>query len=216
MALILKAEVDTSSDCKSFNLADTTGTYNADTNPGGYGTPNPTTSSIGEITISIYPPKSTVPYILFIEVDGSGVVTAATLTAPDGTITDVTEDFADVTFPFEEDVDELPMPNTYFGLSEDQELTDGVWTFIYGVDTKPDATNTTVYLLTTCTACCCNQKQYLNLKNCNCEDNKIGSAQTVNAWIKSAQYAANLGMYDEAQAAIDKANEVCAGNCKDC
>ena len=40
MALILKLTKATSSDCKTLTITDSTGTYAAGTNPGGYGTPN--------------------------------------------------------------------------------------------------------------------------------------------------------------------------------
>lgn len=41
MALNIKFRIEQSGDCKTFKIFDSTGTYNASTNPGGYGTPNP-------------------------------------------------------------------------------------------------------------------------------------------------------------------------------
>lgn len=46
MALILKANFCQASDCKSFDVTDTTGVYNATTNVGGWGVPNVLTSDV--------------------------------------------------------------------------------------------------------------------------------------------------------------------------
>jgi len=53
MAFQPKFTVSLGSDCHSFIITDTTGNYNASTNPTGWGTPNPATSDITRITLSV-------------------------------------------------------------------------------------------------------------------------------------------------------------------
>lgn len=53
MALEIKFTVTLGSDCHSFIITDTTGNYNASTNPTGWGTPNPATSDVTRITLSV-------------------------------------------------------------------------------------------------------------------------------------------------------------------
>jgi len=53
MAFQPKFTVSLGSDCHSFIITDTTGNYNASTNPTGWGTPNPATSDATRITLSV-------------------------------------------------------------------------------------------------------------------------------------------------------------------
>ncbi len=53
MAFQPKFTVSLGSDCHSFIITDTTGNYNASTNPTGWGTPNPATSDVTRITLSV-------------------------------------------------------------------------------------------------------------------------------------------------------------------
>lgn len=77
--------------CSSFNFTDTTGTYNSTTNPGGYGTPNPSYSDITETEIAVTRPDGTVVTITdFIPTSGNQVknITAYRLGFNDGYLSD--------------------------------------------------------------------------------------------------------------------------------
>lgn len=212
MALVLAETVEPQDGCRGFEFNDSTGVYNATTNPGGYNTPNPDSTIVNLATINFYAPNSTIPYSFVFEIE-TGNIASVILTAPDGTETTVTSSFTDYSFPFED----MLFDETLFGFEENDSVTDGVWTVEYLIETEEqDSFNTTTYPLVTCTACCCITKMFVNLTDCGCSDDAIVKAQNADAKLKAAIYAANLGMMDEAQANIDKANEICNGNCGSC
>ena len=222
MALVLQATSPTQTGCFGFTFTDTTGIYNVTTNPGGYGAPNQESSTINGATISIYAPNSTVPYIITFVVE-TGNISSAIITNPDGTTDDITTDVVTtqgLSFPFSTDFgsDSLLIDETWIGGTTDESITDGVYTIVYEVTFEDTSTaNTTVYTLSKCNACCCISKAYANLdSNCGCDDNGLKSVQRADAFLQSAVNAANLGMYTAAQTNVEKALEICNGNCPTC
>jgi len=223
MALILAATSPTQTGCFGFTFTDTTGVYNVTTNPGGYGNPNLNSNNAESCSISIYAPGSTVAYVFDFTMN-TGNFDTATVTAPDGTVTDILTDVATtqrLSFPFSTDFssDSLLIDETWIGGTTDESITDGVYTIVYEViGATPEQTyNTTVYTLSKCNACCCITKAYANLNsNCGCDDNGLKSVQRANAFLSAAVSAAELGMYEASQTNVDKALEICQGNCSTC
>lgn len=86
MALDLKLSVCNSSDCSTVSITDLTGTYDASTNVGGYGTPNPFTRD------------TTLATIVITYQDGSTNTTDVTSQMPNPQTTE-TFTFADIALP---------------------------------------------------------------------------------------------------------------------
>jgi hypothetical protein len=222
MALELLATSPTQSGCFGLTFTDITGIYNAKTNPGGYGTPNPESNDINGATISIYAPGSTIPYIITFVVT-TGNIDSAIITNPDGTTNDVTVDVVNtqgLSFPFSTDFssNSLLIDETWIGGTENESLLDGVYTIVYEITLEDESTyNTTVYTLSKCNATCCITKAYANLDSaCGCDADSLRSVQRADSFLNAAISAADLGMMTAAQTDIEKALEVCQGNCKTC
>ncbi len=221
MALELLATSPTQTGCFGFTFTDTTGVYNVTTNPGGYGAPNVESNDINGATISIYTPGSTVPYIITFVIT-TGNIDSAIITNPDGTTNDVTTDVVTtqgLSFPFSTAFgsDSLLIDETWIDGTENESITDGVYTVVYEVTDGTNSYNTTTYPLSTCNACCCITKAYANLKSgCGCNDNGLKSVQMADAFLNAAVSAADLGMFEAAQTNIEKALEICTNNCKTC
>ena len=218
MALELLATSPTQDGCFGFTFTDTTGAYNVTTNPGGYGAPNIAWEDVTDVTISIYAPGSTVLYIITFGVS-TGNLASATVTAPDGTVTDILDDVQTLSFPFDATLGNgaLPIDETYIGGTADESLLDGVYTFVYVVSDGTNSYNTTVYTLSKCNATCCITKAYANLDSaCGCDASSLKSVQRADSFLNAAISAADLGMMEAAQTDIEKALELCSGNCKTC
>lgn len=221
MALELQATSPTQTGCLGLTFTDTTGIYNVTTNPGGYGAPNIDSTDITDATISIYTPNSTVPYIITFVIT-TGNIDSAIITNPDGTTNNVTTNIVTtqgLTFPFSTVLGSgsLAIDETWIGGTEDEALTDGIYTIVYEVSDGSNEYNTTVYTLSKCNATCCITKAYANLdSDCGCDDSGLKVAQRANAFLNAAISAADLGMMEAAQTDIEKALEICQGNCKSC
>lgn len=213
MALVLKSTVTVIDGCYGFNFIDSTGDYSP-TNTGGYGSPNIETSIVTESTIKVYPPNSTIPYIFEFTIT-SNTFTDATLTKPDGTTVNIFADITGLVFPFSLG-NEFEIKETYLDYEDNTSIVDGAWTINYEIVSPEVTYSTNSYQLTTCHACCCIQKLFINLPDCGCEDSYFKTAELADAYLKSAIYSANMGYMEKAQKNIDKANEICNGNCKSC
>lgn len=219
---ILQISVTIASDLKSFNFSDDTGVYASPGNIGGYETPNIAINDVSTVKVAIYQYGQTIPVIITFTVS-SGTITAAIVTVPNGTSTNILSLLTSTVWPFSNSAtNPLNIPNTWLGFSSTQTLPDMVWTFGYeiiGGYTSGTAftfdLNTSIDELIDCTVVCCNKKQYVNLGNCGCDNNKQEIADRTWVMIKSAKCAAEVGQYEAAQCAITKAIALC-GECKSC
>lgn len=212
MALELLSTVESEDGCVGFVFTDTTGVYNVTTNPGGYGAPNPESNIVNEATISLYPPLATVPYLFTFTIE-TGNLAAATVTAPDGTVTNILADLSGITFPFDAD-NQIHILETYLGVTDGDMVTDGVWTSVYEITLEDASTyNTTTYPMSICSTSCCINKMFVNLSDCGCGCAAEKAALSANAKLMSAIAAADLGMMTQAQENLTKAKEMCDGEC---
>lgn len=217
----LKISASISSDCLSFTFNDTTGIYNITTNPGGYNTPNIPSSEITLAKVRVYQYGQTVPTLLTFVVL-TNVIQSATLTTPSGTVTNILADLASTVFPFDNVTPHnLIITNVYLGMASTQNITDQVWTISYevsGIDAAvPFDLITSIDELVSCSACCCIKKMASNLKPncCECGDSLMQYLKA-KAMLDAAEACADIGQYDNAQAAIVKAAELCASSCSTC
>lgn len=222
--LVISAPV--ASDCKSFAFSDDTGAYNVSTNPHGYGGGvNIPSSAVQNFYIRVYQYGQTTPYLFTFSVN-TNTITAATLTAPNGTVTNIFSSLTSTVFPFSSATSNaFSILNTWIGFSSSQKLSDQVWTISYeivgvytnlGIDYDFDLI-TSVDLLVDCNTCCCIKKMAANLKT-NCCDcgNALMTYLKAKAMLDSANASADIGEYDAAQKAIEKASELCDQNCSGC
>lgn len=209
--------------CTSFVLTDTTGVYSA-TNTGGYNTAvNIPSSAVQTVKVRVYQYGATVP-TLFTFTVLTNVVTAATCTKPDGTVTNILADLSNTAWPFT-GASAFNILGTYLGFASGQKLSDQVWTIAYeiigvysngGIDYDFDLTTSNDELVS-CNTCCCVKKMAANLKTncCECGDALMRYLKA-NAMLESAEACADIGEYDSAQKAIMKASELCDQSCTSC
>ena len=87
MGLIVDFEIDETDGCRQWLLSDTAGVYDATTNPGGWGSPNPATTDNSTITFLIKKYGDTVGYLITLTTV-AGLITTFTITDPNGIVTD--------------------------------------------------------------------------------------------------------------------------------
>lgn len=209
MPLQLGLHICQSSNCKQLTISETTGTYNVDTNPGGWGAPNlplptdPTLNAIIEIT------------------------------APDGTV--YTFDKSDIgpNFPFPDPTGLEEMVFNYNGGIVGNytnptgvvAFPDGYYAIKYTITYLKGITPVTLFtnqsIILTCQTRCCVDKLFhaaSQTKECaDCDNNLLNKALEAEAYLKSAEYAAGCGKVEMAKQNLAKAQWICNSyKCSNC
>lgn len=189
MALELSREICVKCDLKVFTVQDLTGSYDAVSNPGGYGSPNPLISDV------------TAAYIKVTMADGTIYTIDAYPTLPnDGGST-------------------FTVTNEDLGLDADSQFTDEVVTIDYVV---LGVSSGTAFAYTCggleafmCNALCCVNEKMSDIQvGCGCKSNQ--TTEELFFMLKGAEYAAECGKQEKAQALIDYVNDKCNLNCTSC
>ncbi len=219
MALEIKNILDESDDdlCKSWNFWDDSGNYNAITNTTGYGAPNLAKSAITGSTLTIIPFGYTTGYLLTFTVVNL-VVTAATATAPNGTVTNILADLATTTFPFTED-EPLVIISDWLGMGEDSELTSSAYNLTYTVNDVTPTTYTSVSdELIVCQVWVLTHNRAADLASgsCDCEGEEIELAMRAQMMLDSAVAAMENGDVEKSQANLTYSKELATTKCKGC
>lgn len=214
MALLPKYSISQSADCTYLDYSITTGNFNINTNPTGYGSPNPTSDATTKYVLKVLQPNATIPYIYTFTV-AAGTVTAATETSPLGVITNILADLISTVFPFTA-ANPFRIQADDLGGIEGDKITDGVYNAsIEESGTGPfDVTNDADFLLQ-CQVCKCKDQQFSKLSpaDCNCDCGKIEKLMAIDAFIQAANSAMDVGYSAQAQIDITKATDLCNGNC---
>lgn len=218
MALELSHTVEEQEDCEQWHFIDDTGTYNATTNPTGYGSPNTASSAVTKATLYILPYGYTTGY-LFTFTIAAGVITACTVTAPDGTVTTITADLEYTAFPFSE-AEPFVIIGEWLGMGEDSEITSSVYNFEYEISGSSFIHNDEDDHVIVCQVCCCVESAASELDatdcDCECEQEKMDKAVDSRMWLDSAVWAMENGEPDKSYANLMRAKELCEGGCKSC
>ena len=174
MSLIPKLCLSEAGNASQITVADATGVYDVDTNPGGFGTPNPEASAITSAQMVFQFDEISNPIIVdFVITVGSpsteGVVVSATKTDQLGNITELElSDYNIGVFPFPED-DPIEFPADFFfpnaAVYPDQYVA-VTYTLSDGIETE---TNQQTFLLNQ-VSCCCLQKAWLKYAEGKCND----------------------------------------------
>lgn len=201
-----------SNSCESLLLTDTTGTYDATTNPDGYGLPNgPTVNSVDEVIVVLnYDTEGT--YITYNFTVSSGTITAATLSVADGDATDILSELVSTTWP----LTNFDMVDDYGVTIPDFEL--GVFSTDYtikGTLSGNDFSFTTSRsVLNECAVNCCIQKMFAEIDvDCGCNSDALNKAMKAKGFLLAARYGAQSGKTENAVKALNKANDLCEGGC---
>lgn len=217
----IKISLTVNDTCNGLNFEDTTGNYDAVTNPLGWGLPDgPATTDVTECVITLVNETESTTIVYTFTVS-AGTITAATLTNTDSTVTNILSELASTTFPF--------TSANIFDLSGDYGVTipaieDGVYRVYYNVSGSatgsggtPENFDYTIQdsVLVNCNVCCCISKLFQSIDpQCECSDKTWKKAMRGYAYMKAAQYITeSSGNVEQAVAALNKAQDICDGNC---
>lgn len=205
-----------SNSCTKITVQDITGNYNITSNPLGYGLPSGISyNDITSIIIDVYYPDITTP-ITYRFTLALGVVINLSVKGLNGVSYNI---FASISTLYVLGIFNLT-GTTAFVLPK---ITDGLFNVVYTIS-GGDATTFTEFnyttnsnFLSTCSTDCCIYDMYNNLDMCcACSENSILNIQKAETFLLGAKYAVDAGLNDKAVCLLNKAKEVCAGNCKDC
>jgi hypothetical protein len=214
---LLKHYIQENSGCKTINFIDNTGVYHATTNPSGYGAPNFDDADVVLAVIKVTPYGFTTGYTYTLTISAN-VITDATVTAPDGAVTNI---FADLTwdvFPFTS-TKPFIITGDHLGFGTDSQIPFGAYDIEYTVtDLNDIAAATSSEELIVCQVCCCvrSAKSDLKVTDCSCQDDKLDRATKADIYLQSAIWAMEFGDVTNAVANLKYANELCEGKCKTC
>lgn len=204
--IVLKFSTTEKSDRLSFDFQDDTGQYSV-SNPGGMGSPNPTSAQAVEARIKVAP-KGYATFVLFTITLVSGVATSFTVTDVNGNAS------APVTiskaFPFLSS-DPFNITGEQLGFGVDAKIIDNVYPITYEVDfSTPDEINETVtqYEAMTGNIECCLDETFSKVNpNCSCDD-LCALAKSV-TMLESVQKSIDCGRPSDAQLMIDYLADEC-------
>ena len=191
------------SNCKTIKFSETTGEYNASSNPGGWGTPNP---EVGDVTSTVV--AFTLP--------------SGTISTFDSAELGVLNPFA--AFPDDTGTLEVSLTMANFGGAATSAFADGVYSITYtvngnvGVNTYTATVTQTFFL--NCQIRCCIDKMFHLASQADCTDckpEKLNNALEAESYLKAAEFAAACGKLEMAKKHLAKAQWICNNkNCTNC
>lgn len=196
--LVLQFTISQSADCTEFTFTDTTGTYNALTNPTGWGAPN---DDIANTT-----PPCTLD-----------------ITLPDG-VTTYQIDLTSTTpvFPVNAAPNELILDAGDIGGVSGDKIPDGLYTFVYTVNTTTgggtEYTQTAVVPFTCQVSCCVYSMWKTVHPDCDCCDQDRENLINAYLMLKALKYQGNCGNTTEFNNTLALLQRLClnaeCSNCK--
>ena len=212
----LSHDIEEQEGCKEIILWDDSGTYNATTNPTGYGAPNIASADVTEATILITPYGSTVGYLFTLTIV-TNVITDAIVTDINGTVTNILADLTWDVFPFTE-TKPFIITGALLGNGADSQITFGAYDIEYNITDGTNVYVSTSEELIVCQVCCCvkNAAADLEVTDCSCQDGKADKAYMSKIYLDSAIFAMENGDVTKAVTNLNYAKELCEGKCKTC
>lgn len=205
MALVLNFKICKNTKCDSLSFIETTGIYNAATNPTGYGSPNPTIQS-----------SFTANDAVLIITDPEGTVFTIDITAGnDLSLSAITDNF-----PTQDNSQFYTITPTV--LSQSGSFIDGVYEVKYTVKNLTGASGVIYsmnkFFLVSCGVDCCVSKMFGKIAECSCEcdDSLIDNALLANVYLKGLYAAAACGQKDKANQLIKNINKLCGNTTSGC
>lgn len=217
MALSLSCAGSFSSDGEQMFFNDDTGVYNASTNTGGWGAPNPLTTQVTtfQIICNWISAGTIVTYNFTVS---SGTITVASVTDGEGTTANILADLASTSFPFDSP-DLFDLTDTFDDAIVLPTLADGQFKLTYKVisGSVPFTYTTSTTFFRDCDLKCCTKELRLTADpNCDCCEVKE-RVNLIEYWHNSALCAVDSGRSDEiALSYFTKAQELCDSDCDSC
>jgi hypothetical protein len=146
MALIPKISYEQQCNCVDSLLNETTGTYDALTNPGGYGAPNVASTAIIQAVFTLKKSEWDTPITLTFTIS-SGTIIAATRTDFFGNVADVLALLSNTAFPL---VNQVIDSKILFGTLTKEELESGSYYCTYSVTDGVDTYSTVLWSFFVC------------------------------------------------------------------
>jgi len=191
MALILGFSLDEQAGCRALDVIETTGVYDATTNPGGFGAPNDTSASITQVIFNVYPEGYTTP-IRFDLTLVAGVVTALDITRPGQTAVSFPLTDVNTAYPWTAALPFTITGEMITGVADD-EITYGAYNIDYFVYISQVLTaETNLEGLITCQVdrAVKNAQGALDVDcACDCSDAAFNSAYKSSIFLQSAKYS---------------------------
>lgn len=215
MALSLSCAGSFSSDGEQMFFNDDTGVYNASTNTGGWGAPNPLTTQVTtfQIICNWISAGTIVTYNFTVS---SGTITVASVTDGEGTTANILADLASTSFPFDSP-DLFDLTDTFDDAIVLPTLADGQFKLTYKVISGSvpfTYTTSTTYFRINSLCCCIKNLRVTAEVDCPCSNSVITQTNLAEFWLNSALAAVDTGKSDEtALNYFTKAQEVCANDC---
>jgi len=209
---LLTIQLDTSSDCTTINLSDTTGIVGDMGNTTGYGGSNGVAvNDVTTVTIVVTYGSlaTTITYVFTV---ASGVITACTLKIASGTPANILTELVSTAWPFTTSV-----PFSLFG---DYgvvipNFTDDVYTVSYqieGTNVTPEVFDFTTQenKVVLCAAQLCINKKFADIDwACECSSDKSKQAMLGQSYINQITASVGLGDLTTALSALEKVNRLC-------
>jgi len=190
MALQLSFQICQSNTCDALTFVETTGAYNATTNPGGWGAPNATLADVTSVTFTI--------------LLASGNSYTLDWTSGDFPTTDTT-------FEFE-------LTNSTFGYTDGGKIDDQIITFTYTVIANGTTYTQTVHQAFYCQVQCCVYSMFKDL-NVTCDACSQSKTKAIDAYLllKGLIYSANCGNTTNFNSQLATLQKLCLGSsCQNC
>lgn len=218
MALELKFTNEEQDGCKEIHFTEETGTYNVSTNPGGYDSPNMDSNLVIKAEIVVLPHGDTIGYTFTFTILNK-VITAATVTDPSGTVTNILADLTSNVWPFIVGVNPFIIKGDYLGFGTDSEIESNGYNISYEVTDNPGNVEITDQdELWVCQVCCCVRSAFSALKAtaCDCQRDALSQAQDSQAFLDAAIWSTEAGEIDKGVELLAMAKRLCEGNCTNC
>ncbi len=210
----LSIELTNATDCSDITLTDDTGLY--PTSAEGYGLPSGiAVNDVSSLVITVNLNGGI--YFTYTFVISSGTITSCLLSINGGTGTEIVTLLASTTFPL---VD-FSLFNEDYGVTL-PDLEDGIVEVDYVIAgaVAEEAFNylTDESVMISCQICCCINKLGLNVDiDCDCSEGSMMNYLKASTYLEIAAMNMDIGKNETAQAALDKATEICnCGGCSDC
>ena len=171
---------------------------------------------VTEATITILPYGSTVGYLFTFTIT-SNIISDLTVTAPNGTITNIFSTLTDYTYPFTV-TEPFVIIGEWLGFGVDSELQSSVYNFLYTAYVDPFTYVSTSDEVIVCQVCCCvnNAAASLEATDCDCQTNNLNTAVNSRIFLDSSIWAMENGDPDKSYANLMFAKSLCEGKCKTC
>lgn len=191
MGLAISFCIDQSDDCKSIRFTDTTGVYNANSNPGGFGAPNPTVASALTAKVLVEKRNSDGTFITYNLID-----VFPTLPSDSQGFVTITAQQAGI------------------GTSATTSFPDGVYRLTYTITGNTGVPYTFItdeYVPLVCSIKCCWKKLTLQVSNCTIGcDALYEKLKDMSLNFRLLKAAEDKGDIDTVQRYIDSITKLCA------